>query len=251
MCAEKPDPDAKYTSGSNDSTKCQEMITGTGKINLDSGATSSEGEGVPDTATPISKKTPVKRVPKKNDTFWIYAFTLPQVLNPPDGPPHSPKLVKVGITMEVLSTRLNNLNRNLRNVCGEEYYLINAECDEMLIRAQISVGWPVSDKDIQVTNPEAVTRSMLGHPATLAYVGRKLKRKIGERNAYEFSTALKEITEGCGFTEWVVCSHQKIEALKRDIKTEKILSKEEVHESGTAFLMRLKIVLENPNLLLE
>ena len=187
-------------------------------------------------------------VGEEKDKFWIYAFTLPRVLNPPDSP-HSPKLVKVGITMEDLPARLTTLNANLQKFCDEGYF--NAECEEMLIRAQISVGWPVSDKDIQVTNPEAVTRSMLGHPATLAYVGRKLKRKIGERDAYEFSTALKEITEGCGFTEWVVCSHQKIEALKRDIKTEKILSKEEVHESGTAFLMRLKIVLENPNLLLE
>ena len=237
-----------------------------------------------------------------SDRFSIYAFTLPQALNPSDNP-RSSKLVKVGITTRDLSTRLKEY-KELKTFCdeSEQNYLCGPQCLEMLISAEISAGRKVNDSDIEVCNTEAVVRSMLGHPPTLAYVGRKAKRQIAGEMAYDtlykdqslwkdldikfdperhltargvantdFQKEIKRIpkvkqyidrkilqiirTNGlipllkkglktCGFTEWVVCSHQKIEALKRDIKTDKIVSKEkgEVHESCTAFLMRLKLL---------
>ena len=139
--------------------------------------------------------------------------------------------------------------------------------------------------DIEVKNTAAVVRSMLGHPPTLAYVGRKAGRQLVGKSVwdelsvyyrskfYGFTAKKKReimidrTTEDmnneclvphlgkglkdCGFTEWVICSPEKIKALKTDISTDKIVSKKKVHESCTEFLMRLKMLLEPDHLLLE
>ena len=189
--------------------------------------------------------------------FCIYAFTLPNVLHPSNSG-SSPKLVRVAVTIN-LNKQLRQLRNKLKFLCdksegsepNENVMLISAEM--LLHSGRESSG---IKGDIEVKNTAAVVRSMLGHPPTLAYVGRKAGRqlvgKYDELFGTEcFSSHLGKGLKDCGFTEWVICSPEKIKALKTDISTDKIVSKEKVHESCTEFLMRLKMVLEPDHLLLE
>ena len=183
---------------------------------------------------------PSQHYKKELTSFRIYAYTLPPKMNQLEIL-NSPKLVKVGHTTETLARRFGPPRSAWfkTGICDEFLTVGSGRCrgnyKELFINAEISV----KDHQSEVDNTEAVTRYLLGQPVTVAYVKRRLEEL--KKDEYVLHTLL---VGGCGFTEWVLCSQAKIDALKEDMEKDKIVSKEEVHESSTAFLKRLKRVLE-------
>ena len=184
-----------------------------------------------------SPSQPEKSSVEKKE-FYIYAYTLPPAMNEP-----GIQLVKVGYTEDSLAVRFTDPRSawEKAGVCKQHKFLYlgsgrrspgcKVQYKELFIKAKFFVP------KTEIKNTEALTRYLLGQPVTVAYVKRRLE-------TLDLSEHLHTLFEGhCGFTEWVVCSQEKIDALKEDKENNKVVSKNETHESSTAFLETLHTIL--------